>query len=46
MTPLRSMNDETGARGSGRMVSLAAAACIILIVWMGLGWDRVKSRET
>jgi hypothetical protein len=25
---------------------MAAAACILLIVWMGLGWDRATSRET
>jgi hypothetical protein len=25
---------------------MAAAACIVLIVWMGLGWDRATSRDT
>jgi len=46
MTPVRGAGGEAVGTGTGRTASIAAAACILLIVWMGLGWDRMTSRDT
>ena len=35
---------EDGGLGKRRLAT--AAACVIFIVWMGLGWDQIRSRET